>query len=536
MSHGKDASARPHVGAMLAERARVSPDKDFLRFAERSMTYSETNDAVRDLANGFMQRGIRPGDAVCVMLPNCSEYVLAWLALARIGAVTVSVNTGYKELSLRRSLRAANASMMLVDIDYLDTVAAVTDEVPDLQTLIVRGHLEGSVATPRPVSIERFEDLAVPTTREVLVDVAPRDPLMMVFTSGTSGLPKPVEISHAYALIAAEDSAVFTGLQSDDVLYCAYPLYHSEAPLNIVLPGLYLGATVAIGSKFTASGFWAEINRFEATFFTFLGGVVNILLAQPARADDASNTARRAFGCPIPDNWREFEERFGVSLFEWYAATEGGMLAFDPLDTGHVQGSCGVPSQHYELRIVNEDGFEVPAGEPGEILTRSRRPYGQMTGYYEQPEATLEVFRDLWYHTRDLGYLDEAGRLYYIGRVGDAIRRRGVNISSLEVEQVLNRHPRVIEAAVVGVPGELGEQDVKAVVMTVDELAPEELVAFAQEGLPRAMVPRYVEILTDLPRTPTGKILKRTLREQWRSTTTYDAERGAMLPSAGAGE
>jgi crotonobetaine/carnitine-CoA ligase len=519
------------IARYLARHAGERPDKTFLRIRDEVHSYRDADRAVNRIANSFAAAGVGHGDKVAVMLPNCSEYLFTFFALARLGAVTVSINTGYQDTGLERMLATSQARLLVVDERHLGAVAAVAGRVAALERLIVRG--ERAPGTP-PATL--FRDFVGADETPVATVVRPGDPALLVFTSGTTGPPKAVEMSQAYVEIMAADMVEYWRFREDDVLYSPYPLYHVEAPVCTVLPALLIGATAAIGERFSASRFWDEIRFHGATWFSFLGGVLTILAKQPERPDDADNPVRFAIGAGMPHAWRDLERRWGLRLFEWYASTESGLLAFDDVGEPHRDGAAGRVTRHYEVKIVDADDNELPPGEVGEIVSRSRRPHGQMTGYFGDPEATLRAFRGLWYRSGDSGFFDAEGGIHFVGRTKEAIRRRGVNISAFEVEETLTAHPAVAECAVLGVPDDLGEEEeVKAVALVAPgaQVTPEELLELAAGRLPRGMRPRYVELVDSLPKTPTGKVLKRELLRGWRTPATYDAELGAFLdPSA----
>jgi crotonobetaine/carnitine-CoA ligase len=282
-----------------------------------------------------------------------------------------------------------------------------------------------------------------------------------------------------------------------------------------VVPALQTRSRIAVGTGFSASRFWDDCRRDDVTLFNFTGGVLSFLAKQPPRADDRDNPVTRALGVPIPDDlYPSFEERFGLTLLPPFGTSECSVVCYSR--PGEVRkGSSGRPIPEYEVRIVDDEGAELPANAVGEIVTRPRHPDSMMSGYFRQPEATVAAFRDLWYHTGDLGRLDEDGYLFFVDRKKDAIRRRGENISSFEVERVVDRLAEVLESAAVGVPSGHGEEEVKLAVVLQPgaELTADELWAYCDEELPAFMVPRFLEFRESLPRTDTERVKKFEIRE-----------------------
>jgi crotonobetaine/carnitine-CoA ligase len=350
---------------------------------------------------------------------------------------------------------------------------------------------------------------------------------MVLFTSGTTGVSKGCLLSHRYTLRQAQLMVEHLRLTPDDVLYCPFPLFHLDALVLTVGPALVLGATAAIGERFSVSGFWPEVRRFGATVFDFMGATLTMLHKQPPAADDADNPVRLAWGVPVPEFADEFERRFGLQLVELYGSTDAGLPIYHPIDEPRRPGSCGKVIDAYQVRLAGPDGFEVPVGEVGEILVRANEPSLMSDGYLGMPEATLAARRDLWFHTGDLARRDADGYHYFVGRRSDTIRRRGENISAFEVEEVVKLHPDVLDAAAYGVPSELTEDDVMVAVVPRPGcvIDPAELIAFCAERAARHMLPRYVDVVADLPRTPTEKVRKELLRERGVTATTWDAER-----------
>jgi crotonobetaine/carnitine-CoA ligase len=517
----------PSIDDALTAAIARSPERAFLRHGAASMTYAEVDDAARRIAAGLARLGVASGDRVAVLMPNSIEHVLTLFACARLGAVQVPLNWEYTAESIARLLDMVEPAVLVTDVQYAALVSATmnaTTAAPRMILSDVDGL--GGVAA----DAIRLEDLRA---EEPLVDtpaIHPGHPLMLIMTSGTTAAAKAVEISHGFALHLGSEAVWHQGYSHDDVLFSPYPLFHGDAPLLTVMPGLVAGITVAIGRKFSASGFWAEIRSHGATVFDYMGAVLAILGKQPPRDDDADNPVRLAWGGPAPANWRELEQRFGMKIREAYGATECCLPAWEGHDRERVEGAAGRLCEHHDVRIADESGMPVPTGQIGEILVRSAVPHGQMNGYFGNPEATVKVWEGLWYHTGDRGSVDAAGNLRFSGRQKDVIRRRGRNIGAEEIESVAVLFPGVTDAAAIAVPSDLTEDDIKVVLHAVG-VTPEGVVGFLRERLPRYMVPRYIEVLDELPRTPTGKVDKNRLRSDWRTPVTWDVDAGAFVPA-----
>jgi crotonobetaine/carnitine-CoA ligase len=314
-------------------------------------------------------------------------------------------------------------------------------------------------------------------------------------------------------------------LRADDVLYCPFPMFHIDALVLTIVPAMVLATTAAIGTRFSASGFWDEIRRTKATVFDFMGATLTMLHKRPPDDDDSHNPARLAWGVPVPPGIAaDFERRFGVQLVELYGSTDAGIPIYHPVDVPRRDRSCGRVIPEYDVRLVDPLDNDVPTGAVGEILVRAKEPALMSDGYYGMPQATAASRRDGWFHTGDLARCDADGYYYFVGRNSDSIRRRGENISAFEVEEVVKLHPDVLDAAAYGVPSELTEEDVMVAVVARPghRLDPQHLVDFCLERMAVHMVPRYVQVLDALPMTPTEKVEKSRLRHTGITDTTWD--------------
>ena len=355
--------------------------------------------------------------------------------------------------------------------------------------------------------------------------VGSADLCLLLYTSGTTGRSKAAMIPHRFVLGHARLVIEGLGLRPDDVLYCPYPMYHLDAAVMTIAPALLLRGVAAIGERFSVSRYWDEMRAFKATVFDFMGATLTMLWKQPPSPRDREHAARLGWGVPLPAWAPEFEARFGCRLVELYGSTEAGVMIYTPLDEPRRPGSCGRPIGPFEVALQDEDGFTLGPGATGELVIRAQEPGLLMAGYYGMPEASLEAFRNLWFHTGDLLRQDADGYLYFVGRRKDMVRRRGENISAAEVEQVIESHPAVLSCAVYGVPSELTEEDVMACVVLSPGERPDApaLVAWCATRMARFMVPRYLRFAASLPKTPTDKVEKFRLQQMGVTADTYDS-------------
>ena len=520
------------VGARLSEQAVRFGVQTLLTTDERSLGYAEIERLSNNIAAGFTRIGVSKHDVVCQMLPNCESFVLNWMALAKLGAVQAPINPQFRGAALSRLLNLTEAKVLIVDSTLQSAVAAVAQELVHLQQIVIRG----TTQAPPPAALSRFtvvalENVWVVDSAPPSVTVSYADPLMLLFTSGTTGPSKAVEISHRYALHYAAEYIEHWQITPDDVMYTAYPLFHVDASISTFLTALHRGARAVVMPTFSVSRFWRDIRSHGGTITTMMGAVATFLYECERHCDDADNPLRLALVAPMPAFWRDFETRFDVKVVAGYGSTEACFPCWGSLDEPHRDDTFGKPCEHWELRIGDAADEALPANVAGEILIRPRRPFTMMTGYYKNPQATAETWRNLWHHSGDLGFLDELGYLHFVGRLKDAIRRRGENISAFEVEEVLDQHPQVLESAVIGVPSEYTEEDVKAVIVVRHNstLSAADIVEWAASRLPRYALPRYVEFAAQLPTTETSKVRKQQLRDNWRNRRTFDLESKTYL-------
>lgn len=500
----------PHILQRAAERFC---DRPFVAFPGAARTYAEADRAASSVANGLAGLGVGKGSKVAVMAVNSLGFVDAWFGAARAGAVYVPINTDYKGDILRYQLGKADATHIVIDPPFLERLEVVAKDLPQLAHVVLSGPMPGAPARiASGAVVSSLEDLLAAPPKGPPVQIGAIDPLAISFTSGTTGPSKGVLASHSHVTTFALDWIKACEFGAGQSIYSCLPLFHAVASWLGVLPAMLVGGRITFGPRFSPSTYWDEVRRAKADLAHGIFSMVPILLKQPARSDDADQPARKFYFAQVNE---AFETRFNCRIIEVYGATETGIVTATPAGSERRPLSCGkANTDTFEVMIANDRDEPVPPGEVGEILVRPRRPFAMLSAYYNNPEATAEAFRNLWFHTGDNARADADGYIYFVDRKKDAIRRRGENISSSEVEGVLNKHPAVLECAVVAAPSEMGEDEVKVVVVlrpgaTADA---EELWAFCDAHMPRFWVPRFIEFRAEMPKTPSQKIQKYLLR------------------------
>lgn len=500
--------------------ARNHPDHDFLRAPGRNpLTYGQAEQSVEQLAAGLTGLGIGAGDCVALLMTNSPEQVLVWMALNRIGALHVPLNSALSAELLARSVALVSPSLIVADVDVAELAQSVLHASGGRTAHLVLNGDEELAHTNLTVDGLKVEGPVPRPARGAL------DPATMLFTSGSTGRPKACVLSHRYLVRAGEIHAYYLSLGPNDALFTPFPLFHIDAATLTVSAALAVGATAALSPRFSASRFWDEVRYCGTTVFNFMGATANILWKKAPSATDKDHAVRLAWGVPMPACEPEWRERFGFPLIEVYGLTDAGLPVYQPLDLPRRAGSCGQVIAEYELCIADEAGQSLPPGTTGEILIRAREPGLVTNEYFAMPDVTADAFRGGWFHTGDFGRLDADGFLYFHAQGAEVICRRGENIAASDVEEGVNIHPDVRESAAVGVPSELTEDDIKVFIVAQPGVCiqPATLWAHCAKVLPRHMVPRYVQIVPDLPKTPTQKIERHKLRELGLTPDTWDS-------------
>ncbi|NMO03514.1 AMP-binding protein [Gordonia sp. TBRC 11910] len=505
----------PTVVALLAAGAAARPDAELFRFDDESWSYRRIDEQTSRLAHRLIEvDGVAPGDRVAIMLPNVVQWPVVWLAVLKAGAVAVPINSAYRAADLGFVLRDSGALLVLTDAGHVELVR---------DTVAADVGLSGvGIVDVADDASDRFST----TAPDVAVDAQTLANLQ--YTSGTTGFPKACMLTHDYWVRIAWTCAGATGLGPDDVLLTAQPFSYMDPQWNTVL-ALTTGAPLVVLPRFSASGFMADVRRHRVTFFYVLGSMPTLLFKQPPSDDDRDNDLRMVLCSAIPTALHgALEQRWGAPWREVYGMTESGIDLISPFDdlTAVGGGSIGHPVPSKRVDVVGPDGAAVADGEPGELVV-SGRP--MMLGYWNRPEETERTLRDGWLHTGDVVVRDAGGAIRLVGRIKDMVRRGGENIASVEVEAALERDDVIVASAVVAVPDDVFGEEVKAFIqladaVVADRATAEAIVARVRGQLARFKVPRYIEFVTDLPRTPSERVAKSVLKERTTAMpgTTYD--------------
>ncbi|HEY2255061.1 MAG TPA: ATP-dependent acyl-CoA ligase [Variovorax sp.] len=516
--------AQRTLPAMLQRAADRFGPRALLRIAGRAWCHADAASAAARRAGALSRSGVAPGERVALMCGNRIEFIEVFLGAGWLGAAIVPINNASMGPQIEYFLANSKARLLVIEREFLPRLAQADLARTRLREVWVVG--EGDVAAgpgwqaPAGVRVTDY-----PEAGEAIAPAAvqPGDPLAILYTSGTTGPAKGVISSHAHYHSWGLNSAQVLGVGSDDVLCTTLPLFHVNA-LNTFAQAAITGCEVVFEPRFSASGFWPAMRASRATVVYLLGAMVPILLAQPAGPGERAHRVRSGLGPGVPASaGQAFLERTGVRLLEGYGSTETNFVIASAPDSPRT-GVMGWLRPGFEARVADEDDAELPPGVAGELLLRAAEPYAFASGYFEMPEKTVEAWRNLWFHTGDRVVRDADGAFRFIDRIKDAIRRRGENISSFEVEQVLLSHPGVASCAVYPVRSELAEDEVMAALVARPGPAidPLQLIAFCETRLPYFAVPRYLDLVDDLPRTENGKVQKFKLRERGVSALTWD--------------
>jgi crotonobetaine/carnitine-CoA ligase len=519
------------VTRSLMERwNRECPDKVFVKFADdgEAWTYREFRQLVLQTAIGLQRLGVAQGDHVLVWLPNGREHLRVFFALNYLGAVFVPINTAYKGALLAHVIENSDARLAVVHADLAARLEGVA--LAALTDAVVVGE---RVACPG-LRTHHYADALLPASGVLeppARPIEPWDPQSIIYTSGTTGPSKGVLSSylHIYTNAGPETWPCVTG---EDRFLVNMPMFHIGG-MGVVFVMFVRGGSIAFAERFDTATFLDTV-RATGTTATFLLGVMASFLEKlPASPDDADTPLRLAFMVPLAGDIAAFSRRFGCEIYTIFNMTEiSTPIISEPNPL--VRGTCGRKREGVDVRLVDDNDCEVPDGTVGEMMVRTDRPWGMNSGYYKNPEATAAAWRNGWFHTGDSFRRDAQGYYYFVDRKKDAIRRRGENISSFEVEADVLAHPDVREVAAIGVPNEHSEEDVMVVVapMAGRALDPAALLAFLRDRMAHFMVPRYVRVVDELPKTPSSKVMKAELRRQGVTADTWDRERAGIAVKA----
>ncbi|HET8564029.1 MAG TPA: AMP-binding protein [Candidatus Binatia bacterium] len=508
---------------LLRVQSAAKPKAPFIFFDKRRVTYGEFAASVYRVANGLLRSGVTKGDRLAVLLPNCPEFLSVVFAAVEIGAVFVPVNTAFTAEEVQYVIDHSESSFLITTAAFLSLVERIRVRCPTLRRVI-------AVEKARQTEVIEWQEFlhGVSESPPQIV-IQPAEVASITYTSGTTDRPKGVMLTQFAYAFAPKMRAEALGWNEHDRAFVMMPLFHVNALCHMAVAIFSVGGSILLSEKFSASRFWDEVREYGVTTASLMRTIPQILLSLPDKADDAKNPLRLAVALLSPEQHLYFEERFNTMLVGSYSLTEDILSVLGPTDRSRRRlGSCGLPVAPavHQLRIVNERGEPCQTAQIGEITKQSP---AVMKGYYKRPDATREALRESWLYTGDLGYLDEDGFLYFVDRKKDMVKRSDENVSSEEVEQVLNSHPLIAESAVVGVSDPIRHEEVKAFIVlkqpaTQEDLPPEAIWAHCRQQLAPFKIPRYLEYRMELPKTPSSKIQKHLLRKQSEASSkeTFD--------------
>jgi len=524
----KSATTDPRVPArdvcvtryLLQRWARETPDKVFAVFEDgETWTYARLHEMVKRLASGLAAEGVCRGDHVAVWMFDGREAILTFFAVNYLGAVFVPFNTAYKGKVLEHVLDNSDAAVLVAHGQLLDRLAAVDTAAIEKVVCV------GDAAEVPGIRVCSYAALAASEAPLPALDtpIEPWDTQSIIYTSGTTGPSKGVLSSylHIFTNAGPETWHFVTG---EDRFLINMPIFHIGG-MGVIFVMLARGGSIAVMDGFSTEKFWPFVRETQTTSVFLLGVMATFLLKQPPAEDDRRHGVRVAFMVPLTETCVEFKQRFGTDVYTIFNMTEiSSPIVSEPNPSR--RGTCGKKRPGVDVRLVDENDCEVPVGEIGEMIVRTDRPWGMNHGYYKNPEATARAWRNGWFHTGDCFRRDEEGYFYFVDRMKDAIRRRGENISSFEVEAEVVAYPAVREAAAYAVPSELGEDEVMIAVAPVEGAVVDQkaLIEFLAERMAYFMIPRYVRVLDELPKTPSAKVTKHVLRDQGVTEDTWDRE------------
>lgn len=513
------APADRSVAVMLQAQARKFGAKPLVQAGETSWSFAEALDLAARSAGRLSAAGVGQGDRVALICENRPEFIEIFLGAAWLGAILVPINTASRGLQLRHILENSGAKLLVLEAALLGALEHVDLATLPLETIWVIDSPAGAQTPPiaRPL----------PALGEAVAaaSVRPSDTLAILYTSGTTGPSKGVCCPHAQFFWWGVNTAHLLGVGGDDVLCTTLPLFHTNA-LNTFFQALITGATAIFESRFSASAFFTTLAARRATVTYLLGAMVPILLSREAEPAEQGHRTRIALAPGVPGHFHaDFTRRTGIALLDGYGSTETNFVIGSPI-AECKPGTMGRLFEGFAARVVDDEDNEVPDGTPGELMLRAEAPFAFATGYFGTPEKTVEAWRNLWFHSGDRVIREPDGYYKFVDRLKDAIRRRGENVSSFEVEQVLLSHPEISTAAAYPVRSELAEDEVMASIVrqpgsALDEVS---IIRFCETRMPYFAVPRFLEFVDVLPATENGKIQKYKLRERGVTDRTWDRE------------
>lgn len=515
------------VPALLERQVSRYSNRKLFSCQGTNWTFLEGLKQAAGYAGTLISAGVKQGDRVAVICSNRPEFMSVFLGCAWMGAVSVPINTASRGFQLQHILSNSKSELLVIEEQFLSALEGLDFENLDIKLVWVVDAANEQSWPALPIQLTGFPHAGEATAP---APIGPGDPLTILYTSGTTGLSKGVICPHGQFFWWGVYTGRQLGVKEGDILHTPLPLFHTNA-LNSFFQALIHGATQVVEAKFSVSQFWSVMGASGATITYLLGAMVPMLLSKPETEKERNHSIRVALAPGVPQHAsEEFHRRTGITLLEGYGTTESNAVIGSTTENRKA-GWVGCLVDGFEAMIVDDEDNPLPDGHAGELILRAREPHSMSQGYYGMPDKTVEVWRNLWLHTGDRMVRDADGFYRFVDRMKDAIRRRGENISSYEVEQVLIAHPAVAIAAVFPVASELAEDEVMAAIVLREghSLSQEEIIRFCEGKMSYFAIPRFIDFLHDLPRTENGKVQKFKLRERGRTENTWDREAAGMI-------
>lgn len=517
---------RDTVLHMLERAVAEAGDSIFLNIQGEMITFREQDARATRFAHELAKLGVTKGDTIVSLCDTHSDLITIWLGVHKLGAIWVPINLAYRHEFLRHQINDTGAQLIICDAAYLERITELGERLPHAKRVLVRGL--DNTPPKGPLRISRFEDYRGSNDTPIPIPVQPQDLACLIYTSGTTGPSKGCMISHNYMAMQGRQQIRALDPKPGEVVFCPLPMFHSTA-INAALGALTNYHTVALWPRFSLSTFWEDIEASKASYGVLMASIFQLVANSPdsPAMERCKGQLKMVIGVPItPEVRKIWKDRFGVPVASsWaYGQTENSRLTMAlPTDTP-PEASAGRAADEFEVMIFNENDEPVAPGEIGQIVCRPRYANVMFEGYWNRPEATATVWKNLWMHTGDLGRIDENGWLYFADRAKDYLRSRGENISSFEVESAFANHPAVAEVAVHAIGAQTGEDEIKATIVLRRDIVivHRELCLWSIENLPYFAVPRYLEFRHELPKNPTGRVLKYQLRDEGVTSETWD--------------
>lgn len=511
------------VSELIEHRGKTLGEKPYILHEGKKISFADYNAWTCRATNGLKLQGAKPGDGVAILMGNCPEYLYLFYGMPRGGFYTVPINVSLKGDGLGYILTHSDVKFLVVDDVLYEKVEALGNLINSINKIFVRR----TTSRPLPVGTMDLDELLDASPEKPDHTMDPDAISHLMYTSGTTGFPKGVVNRSGSGRIDKFIALAELIYRPDDVLYTALPLFHANALSLTAGFAMARGVPLALEKRFSASGFWDSVRRYNGTTFNALGAMVPILMKQPEKPNDSDNPVRLVVTSACPATlWKSFEKRFDVKIWEVFGAVDGGgALTFNFGDA--PVGSVGKMVSGHPWKLVDDKGREVLQGEIGELITQVKDVSSGSVEYYKNPEASHKKVRDGWVYHGDLFYADQDGNLFFVDRKTDCMRRRGENISSFEVENIIEKHPHIAACASFGVPSELGEDEVMVWVKPIEgvDLNLEDLMRHCVDNMAYFMVPRYVDIVDDIPRTGTLRVQKARMKKQGVTDRTWDREK-----------